>query len=269
MERSRKIRLIYSVFLAVFTVVIGVLFIAEAAELYFAGAASLGTDRGMYSREEVGGRLLEMLALLILWLIAAIVGFFSFTFLPAPGKKRGKTDSAALYRRLRHRIAAEKDPAAYSALVRAERVRLGVRIFTAVFCLLAAVMSIVYLATASHFTSLSELNANILHMVANVLPWMGSAFVLLILEVVFEGLFAGKMLPRLKRLTGGPYTPSAWERRAERAEAVLGHRNTVLGVRIVLFVLAAVFIGLGIWNGGAHSVLIKAINICTECIGLG
>ena len=32
---------------------------------------------------------------------------------------------------------------------------------------------------------------------------------------------------------------------------------------------AAALIIFGIINGGARDVLIKAINICTECIGLG
>ena len=33
--------------------------------------------------------------------------------------------------------------------------------------------------------------------------------------------------------------------------------------------MAIVFIVLGVMNGGLRYVLVKAINICTECIGLG
>ena len=40
-------------------------------------------------------------------------------------------------------------------------------------------------------------------------------------------------------------------------------------VRIVILFTAVVFIVLGVMNGGLRDVLIKAINICTECIGLG
>lgn len=40
-------------------------------------------------------------------------------------------------------------------------------------------------------------------------------------------------------------------------------------VRMVLFAAAILFILLGVVNGGAGDVLIKAKNICTECIGLG
>lgn len=46
-------------------------------------------------------------------------------------------------------------------------------------------------------------------------------------------------------------------------------RHTVLITRCALFAIAAVFIILGISNGGVQDVLGKAIAICTECIGLG
>ncbi|MCH5157377.1 MAG: hypothetical protein J1G02_05860 [Clostridiales bacterium] len=43
----------------------------------------------------------------------------------------------------------------------------------------------------------------------------------------------------------------------------------LLITRIAVAVIAITFIIVGVTNGGANDVLIKAINICTECIGLG
>ena len=40
-------------------------------------------------------------------------------------------------------------------------------------------------------------------------------------------------------------------------------------VRSALVLLAGVFILWGVLNGGLYDVFVKAINICTECIGLG
>ncbi|MBR4456229.1 MAG: thioredoxin [Solobacterium sp.] len=45
--------------------------------------------------------------------------------------------------------------------------------------------------------------------------------------------------------------------------------QTLTIARTALVVLAVVFIIMGIANGGARDVLIKAVNICTECVGLG
>ena len=43
----------------------------------------------------------------------------------------------------------------------------------------------------------------------------------------------------------------------------------IYATRLTVFVVAIVFIVLGIFNGGVGDVLMKAINICAECIGLG
>ena len=39
--------------------------------------------------------------------------------------------------------------------------------------------------------------------------------------------------------------------------------------RCILLAAAAALIALGVLNGGMRDVLVKAVNICTECIGLG
>ena len=257
MEKRDKIRFYYSVFLGVFTAVIGVLFLAGAADLYYSGVDALQATQGMYSRAEVGARLGELLAPLI------------FELFPAAQKRGRVRDDVKLYSRLRRRASEEKNPDIYAKIKQYERVRLGVRLFALAFCLLSAAMCITYLATASHFTSLAELNQNILGMVANVLPWVGAALAVLILEAVFEAMFAKKLLPSLKTIVGSTDTPPKFEAQAERVSAFFNNRWTIFGIRLAVFVLAVTFIGLGIANGGAQSVLIKAINICTECIGLG
>ena len=45
--------------------------------------------------------------------------------------------------------------------------------------------------------------------------------------------------------------------------------KTIKIARIAIFCLGVLFIVLGTVNGGSRDVLVKAINICTECIGLG
>ena len=42
-----------------------------------------------------------------------------------------------------------------------------------------------------------------------------------------------------------------------------------MALRAALTVLAALLLILGAFNGGLNDVLVKAVNICTECIGLG
>ena len=56
---------------------------------------------------------------------------------------------------------------------------------------------------------------------------------------------------------------------AQAEDEILGEGHAKLIVRAVVFVVAVVFIILGIFNGGMSDVLGKAVRICTECIGLG
>lgn len=47
------------------------------------------------------------------------------------------------------------------------------------------------------------------------------------------------------------------------------NRKQLLAVRIAVAAIALALIAAGIINGGTRDVFVKAINICTECIGLG
>ena len=40
-------------------------------------------------------------------------------------------------------------------------------------------------------------------------------------------------------------------------------------IQVVLFLVAILFIGIGIFRDETYTVFIKAINICLECIGIG
>ena len=40
-------------------------------------------------------------------------------------------------------------------------------------------------------------------------------------------------------------------------------------LRVFLLLLAAMLLAAGVYNGGMRDVWVKAVNICTECIGLG
>ena len=60
------------------------------------------------------------------------------------------------------------------------------------------------------------------------------------------------------------------ERAAERdAHAEDAKAKKLRAVKIAILAIAVVFVIAGIFNGSMEDMLIKAINICTECVGLG
>lgn len=99
----------------------------------------------------------------------------------------------------------------------------------------------------------------VIHQLAiSVFPWIGIAFaVLMIAEEISSRLLQKEVALRKAAPKKTPARPS------EKPHTLC------TAVRIAMFCVAVALIVLGIRNGGMFDVLVKAINICTECIGLG
>ncbi|MDE6274258.1 MAG: hypothetical protein K2L87_04345 [Clostridiales bacterium] len=271
---AKQIRFWYSVFLGVFTVVVGILFIVQAAIIYYDGISPDHVG-DIYSREIVGKHLSYIAVPVWMWVAFVIVGAILFAVLHAEEKKLPpyKNDYKTLAR-LRARVPADRA----GALQKSQNIRLYVRIGAAAFCLLSAIMSAVYLFNSSHFPS-ENLNAEILKMLRHVLPWIAASFVVVVGVAIFEGISVKRELDSVKTVlkeTGGGVKPAPAEEVTVGFKGFLNKVNKALHTerarlvaRIIVGTVAVVFIGVGIWNGGMGDVLIKAINICTECIGLG
>ena len=78
-----------------------------------------------------------------------------------------------------------------------------------------------------------------------------------------------KVLPGKKAQQGYVQMASRSSAMLQKRAGLLKADSSIGLQRLILLVIAAVFILLGVINGGWYDVLVKAINICTECIGLG
>lgn len=278
-EYAHKLRVGYGIVLGLFTLGFGAALIVKTALVYYAGAAS---GEQIFSREIVGRELSGFLVPAIVWLLLAVGGYVLSVLLPSlPVKKR--TEKAALCRRLAARIPADgEEPfrGEYAAFRKVELVRMAAWGVCALVWVAAAIASCVYLCNVSHFTGQQDqggVNGDVLRMLRNVLPWVGAAFLVSCGATVLELVLYARQLPRVKRLLvlgkGRPLPPPSPVKRAEAAAVrVWGSEWTVPAVRIALLLVAAVFLLLELLvqhGGGIHDVLVKAANICSECIGLG
>lgn len=285
MEKTEKFRLIYSIFLGLFTVAVGIAIICVAADIYYSGK---GTEV-IYTREIVGERLLQ-LAIPLIFLIAAIIFGAIFPLYQVKAKRQPEDT----LKRLKDKIpqSGEGDySAALSAYKKASIVRLVAWLVAIAVGLVSAIVTLVYLVDTANFAG-EEITEEIFAMMRYILPWLAVSFAAAIAATVVCGVFANKQVAAAKTMikTGdkdsGTKKPElavetkakailskpafAWIGRSVAAvKSVWNKPAFIWAVRGALFVIAVVFITLGIVNGGAKDVLIKAINICTECIGLG
>lgn len=147
-----------------------------------------------------------------------------------------------------------------------ERRRRMARGACAGICAGCAAMVARYLVNPANFTS-RELEPVIGRMLWHIAPWtlVGCACAILC------ECFCGRSLRReIELATRSPERASFKNAQTDSgASREKRARLAKTAARAAMFALAVALLALGAANGGMRDVLVKAINICTECIGLG
>ena len=128
----------------------------------------------------------------------------------------------------------------------------------------------IYLVNPSHFAQSSQegLEHVIGSMVLHILPWIVIGFGFLVSSAIQQERCMERECEaasiRLKEEKEAGITPKSSKTAVKQMTD-----EKLKKIRIVILVLAVIFIIAGIANGNMHAVMVKAINICTECVGLG
>ncbi len=267
MEKSAKIRLIYSIFLGVFTVAVGLAIICVAADIYYSGK-----DTGViYSRAIVGEKL-TALAIPLIFLIAAIILGAVFPLYKVKAARAPESTLTKLQMRIPQSGEGMEFTAAKNAFKKAAIIRLVAWLVALSVALAGAIATLCYLVNTVQFSG-KDITSEIFKLVKNILPWLCVAFAATIGATVTSGIFANKQIAAAKTMIKNGDKSTVAQKSVFKViwiiKSVIAYPAFVWAVRGCVFTLAVVFIILGIINGGANDVLVKAINICTECIGLG
>lgn len=261
---KRRLHFWYGICLAVLTVIVGILFISQAADIYYSGEG--------YSRELVIERCTAIAAPFWIWIAAIVAGGIIWMIYPAEKKKLKRLPDARGDVERFYKLAAKQsdkegfDEAA-KAVARERKVRRIVWISCMVICLICAGVGLYYLFNLPEYPS--DPNEAVLRLVRTTLICVIVAFIACCGATVFDTISAKKIAPQVKKMLaigGRDQTQTAAKGKLATA---LESPITLWAVRAIIFIIAIVFIVLGVLNGGMADVLGKAINICTECIGLG
>ena len=238
------------------TILLLVLLAWQCLDIYWAGNSSSNLDenglhiQSVYRAEDVITRLKG------LWIWA--VGYLALLIaacIMIPGETR-KASANPMEPDNRLRLMKKKLSVLPEAAKAEETLRKKVCCGTFAVVMLCAGISLIFLMNREHFTSW-DLEVVMGQMLVHTLPWIALAFG----AVITAAFVCRRSLEREIHLLKG----ASGDKMPETASKP----SRLLSVRIALYVLAAVLIADGISNGGMRDVLIKAINICTECIGLG
>lgn len=277
-KTCKTVRLCYGIALSLMTAVTGALFIWQTLDIYLSGGSR------PFTREVVLERLNRIAPAFWIWVVMVAVGFIIWEVFAVSCKRAPLKDDCYALRRLKKRMpqkVGESGLTSLKAVKRGELINLIVKLCAAALCLAGVAYGIAYLATASNFPK-TDVNGEMLNMAAHLAPCVFAALLILCGVTLYLSISAKKQLPHVKQLiasaksdekngveavyvTGNTAVADLYG----RWKALSNHKYFILGVRIAIAVFAVTFIILGIVNGNMRAILIKAINICTECIGLG
>ncbi len=273
-KTERKIRSVYKICLAVWTLFVGALFILQLWRIYFSA------DRSPYSVESISKHFKEIAIPVWLWIIAVIGGGVLWGILPeSVSRPKAYTDLQTTLCRLKGRLPQEE----MRCVTKESCLRWILQMVAAGICLACAVVSFVYLLDSAYSGKIANGLVNKNHAEAEklllALPWIAVAFFCCIGVVVYKTYSLKKEILSVKtQITenakkgvkgGAQKQSSSFIEKIYQKFPFLNSKYWEMGIRATLLALSLILIVVGIVNGGMHEVWVKAVNICKQCIGLG
>lgn len=245
------LNLILKSILSVFTVVEGALFIIQINNLYF--SRKNGGEQ-IYTPEIIGKYFEPIKAVSIIYIVfVVLLGIAALVLsIKEKGYKRNVTDTYK-YQAMKFKASnIQSDDIKQIKKVRLIRLTI---LFTVLG--LCALMACLYLFNPKNFSSTGDLIEEAINLVVHLLPWLLVSFAALCLYYFSNLSLLKKEMVLMRELLAGKtvtYKEEFWK---------------IWAIRGVILAVAVTFILIGVFGKGTHDVLVKAINICTECIGLG
>lgn len=238
------------------TLLLAALMCWQCIDIYAVGNGPANLDengvhiQSVYRAEDVGARLMTLA------IPAAVYAALIVLTAAVQSRAAKKPEKAAMTEENRLRLMKRRVEALPEAAAYEEKLRRNVWIATAAVLLLCAVMAGLFLLNGQNFISW-DLETVMGQLMLHVAPWtaVGLLAVYIALRACDQS-FAREC----EALKGQPTQKAAPMKEKPFPADVL---------RADLYAAAIAFIVLGVMNGGLYDVLVKAINICTECIGLG
>lgn len=265
-EHVNLIKKIYSIIIVVLTILLAALSIMQIVDIYLSGIEP-GNQNQMYTEEIIWDHFTNIALPLVIWIVSLIFGFVFYIIFPSKEKFESQMASNDLLKmfasRLPDNIESYKED--NNKLLKEQKSRKIALIITILVLIGLSIPCFIYLFNPNHFTQDGDLMLEAGTMVLNIIPWYLLGTGTLIAYKTFTKYSYKSEINHIKDIL----SKSADTKRASIIRPVAPSKKMIMTTRIAILVVAITFIITGIINGGAADVLKKAINICTECIGLG
>lgn len=265
-QTKKRVRVGYAILLSFLLILTAILFIVSCITVYRSGESP-------FTRESVGAALRAIAVPVLLTVVCVIGGGILHICIAPPAKRlRTKVENGALLRRLSMRLPPSLSAEALRPILTERRRRSVLTLLLILALLLCAAYPVVYAVNPDHF--LGESVNDEIRTAALII--LGFTLLFCALAAVIAHLWfrsVAREIGAVKAILAAPpdATDAVTAKTAARVPAFFRKNagKILLTVRILVFLVAVLFIILGILNGGMGDVIKKAIKICTECIGMG
>ncbi len=260
-ETIKKIHRIYGIVLSVVAVLAGICFIAACLDIYYTGVAQDLPQ--IYTRQIVAEHFAKISIPVYACLVLVVGGMVLNLALPLEkAKLKPEKNLPLILQRLQEKTdLASCDEQLRKAVVKERQLRKGLVLVCGILLVIGFVMFLIYSCNAAHWGTNSTPS-----MVSAMLEMLRCLFVPFVLTVATTYLCRHSILKEIDLLKqAASQAPKAAEKAAPK---VRSNRNANI-FRIAILAIGVVLVVLGACNEGTKDILTKAVNICTECVGLG
>ena len=269
-KAKNNIRKYFGLFTSIWTGIVAIALIVQVWRIY-------NFQDKAFTVAKITVRFQEIATLVYIWLVAVVVsGVLAYVFPMPQGKITPYVELKRTLARLEKRL-----PNVSKERAKESKKRIIAYWVCGVFACICSVVALVYMLAdyemkaTSGFLAHHEEAERILRALVWVIAGLGvSVAVAYFTDGTYEkeiGLAKAEITANAKQ--GVKYTQT--EEKAtlggalKKAFSFTENKWFTFGVRVAVLVLALVFVFVGIDNGGMKAVLDKAINICSQCIGIG
>ncbi len=257
MDKNKKLNKLFLLLVSIQTILMGIVFIMQVLRIYFGNQA-------VFTSQICGKYLLQILPVILIWILLIILSFIYHKLTNTKEQNLGKITNMGKLKRYEYMCPEDnKENELYKDLAKEINKRKIAWLINIIIIILCSLMGLLYLINVDHFNSEGDLSFQAVQMTIHLIPWVIISFISLIICLYYEESSALKSIEIIKVIikTEG--------KQVNKYQKKNNKNKKILIIRLSIMVIAVGFIIHGIINGGVDDVLQKAINICTECIGLG
>ena len=274
-KKSQSVRGVLGVYLSIWTIAVGLMFIVQIWALFRA------TDVKPYSVESVSRHFAKVAVPFWIWIAMVVIsGLLAWAFPDGEEKPKAFVSVSKTLTRLKGRL--PENAEGMVELKRESAMRTVAWLVSFAMCVVSAIVAWKYLMNGEY---VGELTSKFFqeHVIAEKLikicTWVVASLCTCVCALIYHSHSLNKELSMVKQMVADSAKRGEKPAVKETKAGILGKASEKLALlgsdraknitRIVLAVGGVVLVIVGIFNGGMASILEKAINICTQCIGLG